>query len=313
MDMDPKILLEITKIISEQNGNPIRIEKNLVQKNPAKYKTRSYTVQLGSRYLTIHRPKNSQWSEAQQQQFFDQLYQMNQNKKLFHQICEMEEPLKSGISEDALNRIRGGDLGKSGLGPRSKTNALKNPRKSGSGSLFVEGFTPHRQYCSRPINKPLSCRNNVKMEKEEFNKNQNLGGSSSSMKTNLKMTRSSLNESSKTIEIFDGKIMDTSDRSLDHLVSKHGHRFGVNDPLPMDSKQQDTNYFERKIRTRLTPENRNQFRNNLQEFGHNSDLVPFYNISIRGKKNDVYYCSETKPCITAVINPETGRRQLIKA
>ena len=50
MDMDPQIL----KIISEQNEKPVRIEKNLVQKNPAKDKTRSYTVQLGSTYLTIH-------------------------------------------------------------------------------------------------------------------------------------------------------------------------------------------------------------------------------------------------------------------
>jgi len=57
--MDPQILVELTKIISEQNENLVRIEKNLVQKNPAKDKTGSYTVQLGSTYLTIHRPKNS--------------------------------------------------------------------------------------------------------------------------------------------------------------------------------------------------------------------------------------------------------------
>ena len=30
MDMDPQILMELTKIISEQNENPVRIEKNLV-------------------------------------------------------------------------------------------------------------------------------------------------------------------------------------------------------------------------------------------------------------------------------------------
>jgi len=88
--MDSQILVEFTKISSEQNENPVRIEKNLVQKNPPKDKTRSYTVQLGSTYLTTHRPKNSQWSEAQQQKFSDQLYQMEQNKKLFHQICRSQ-------------------------------------------------------------------------------------------------------------------------------------------------------------------------------------------------------------------------------
>lgn len=42
--MDPQILIRLTKIISEQNENPVRIEKNLVQKNPDKDKTGSKTV-----------------------------------------------------------------------------------------------------------------------------------------------------------------------------------------------------------------------------------------------------------------------------
>ena len=39
--MDTQILVELTKIISEQNESPVSIEKNLVQKNPAKDKTGS--------------------------------------------------------------------------------------------------------------------------------------------------------------------------------------------------------------------------------------------------------------------------------
>jgi hypothetical protein len=35
----------------------------------------------------------------------------------------------------------------------------------------LQGFTPHRQYCSRPINKPLSCRNNLKLKENQFNSN----------------------------------------------------------------------------------------------------------------------------------------------
>ena len=46
MEMDPQILVELIKAIAEQNKNPVRIEKNLVQQNLAKYKTKSYTVQL---------------------------------------------------------------------------------------------------------------------------------------------------------------------------------------------------------------------------------------------------------------------------
>ena len=103
---------------------------------------------------------------------------MEQKKKLFDEICEMEEPLvgsKSGISEDALNRIRGGDLGKSGPGPRAKADAARNARKTGGGSPFVQSFTPQRQYCSRLSNKPLSCRNNVNIKEDQFNRNQNPG------------------------------------------------------------------------------------------------------------------------------------------
>lgn len=86
------------------------------------------------------------------------------------------------VETSRVNSInRGGDLGKSGPGPRAKADALKNARKTGGRSLFVQGFTPQRQYGSRPINKPLSCRNNVKINQEQFSGNQNPGGSSSSM------------------------------------------------------------------------------------------------------------------------------------
>ena len=72
MNMNVQILVELTKIISEQN--PVRIEKNLLQKNPAKDKIRFYTVQLGSTCLNITKPKNCEWSEADKQKFSDQLY-----------------------------------------------------------------------------------------------------------------------------------------------------------------------------------------------------------------------------------------------
>ena len=132
MDIDPQILVELTKIISEQNKNPVRIEKNLVRQNLAKDKTQFCTVQLGSSTLILYKSNNSEFSKAQQQQFFEQLCHMEEQKKLYNQLVT-EEPLggsKSGISEDTLNRIRAGDLGKSGPGPRAKADALKNVRKT---------------------------------------------------------------------------------------------------------------------------------------------------------------------------------------
>jgi len=89
------------------------------------------------------------------------------------------------VETSRINSInRGGDLGKSGPGPRAKAEAFKNARKTGGGSLFVDGFTPQRQYGSRPINnKPLSCRTTGKLNEQQFNGNQNLVGSSSSIET----------------------------------------------------------------------------------------------------------------------------------
>jgi hypothetical protein len=78
---------------------------------------------------------------------------------------------KTAIVRVVSSISRGGDLGKLGPGSRAKADALKNARKTGGGSIFVQGFTPQRQYGSRPINKPLSCRNNVKIKDDSFNPN----------------------------------------------------------------------------------------------------------------------------------------------
>ena len=117
----------------------------------------------------------------------------------------------------------------------------------------------------------------------------------------------------ETIQTFDRKSMDIPNRSLDHLLSKHGHNFGVNDPLAMDPKQKDTNYFERKIRTRLTPENWKQFRNNIKQFGQSKNLISFYGVKMHDKIGDVYYCPKTKFCISAIVDPVSDERTLNKA
>ena len=88
-------------------------------------------------------------------------------------LNESKTPIVQIVETSRVNSInRGGDLGKSGPGPQAKADALKNARKTGGGSIFVHGFTPQRQYGSRPINaQPLSCRNNVKINQDQFNGN----------------------------------------------------------------------------------------------------------------------------------------------
>jgi hypothetical protein len=59
------------------------------------------------------------------------------------------------------------------------------------------------------------------------------------------------------------------------LTSKYGHTFDINDRLPNNSKQKETRYFDTRIRTRLTPKNRAQFRKNIRQFAPNKSFEPF--------------------------------------
>ena len=121
---------------------------------------------------------------------------------------------------------RGGDLVKSGPGPRAKADAARNPRKIGGGSLFAQGFTPQWQYGSRPINsKPLSCRNNLKINEEQFNGNQN-----SAKQTNQQSTLTS--EQRRNIPHRDDVIIPDQDVIIRHgqakyKVKNHGSDFNL--------------------------------------------------------------------------------------
>ena len=121
--MDPQIPVELIKAIAEQNQNPVRIEKNLVQKNLANNKTKSYIVQLGSSTLILSKTNESPISEAYKKQIVDQLCQIEQQKKMYHQLVT-KEPLLG--SKDTVNQIRGGNLGKgSSPGARARSDARK--------------------------------------------------------------------------------------------------------------------------------------------------------------------------------------------
>ena len=71
MEMDPQIPVELIKAIAEQDQNPVRVEKNLVQKNIANDKTKSYIVQLGSSTLILSKTNESPISEEYQKQIIN--------------------------------------------------------------------------------------------------------------------------------------------------------------------------------------------------------------------------------------------------
>ena len=138
MEMDSQIPVEFIKAIAEQDQNPVRVEKNSVQKNIVNNKTKSYTVQLGSSTLILFKTNESPILEAYQKQIVDELCEMEQQKKIY---------------KDIVNQIRGGDLGK-GSSPGSRTrndarkdinNRAKGPKAAKSkpgpgGSVFAQAW-----------------------------------------------------------------------------------------------------------------------------------------------------------------------------
>ena len=67
----------------------------------------------------------------------------------------------------SASEVRSGDLGKSGPGPRAKADARRHA-KTGSSSIFVNGFVPQSTYCHYHENAPLSCKTRVKLSDNQF-------------------------------------------------------------------------------------------------------------------------------------------------
>ena len=122
-----------------QNENPVRIEKNLVEKNPTKdpskstRSTRSLTVGLSDNiFLDIPLPKSSQLSETEAEKFQHQLDELNRNKERFYEITKPSVGSKAGILADP-NQLRAGDLGKpSSPATKAHGKASANRAKAGN-------------------------------------------------------------------------------------------------------------------------------------------------------------------------------------
>jgi len=155
--MNPQIPEEFIEAMDVQNQSPVRIERNSMQKNSDNDKTRSSAVQLGSSTLIFSKTNESPIPEAYKKQIIDQLCQMEQQKKMYHQVVT-EEPSSSSTSKNITTQIRGGDLGKSGPGARARSDALKaannaNKPKAAKpkpgGSCFAEAWPSNPSKRSR--------------------------------------------------------------------------------------------------------------------------------------------------------------------
>lgn len=73
------------------------------------------------------------------------------------------------------------------------------------------------------------------------------------------------------------------------------------------------NNSNNKIRIRLNPENRNQFRNMINQFGQSKSFIPFYDVMTADKIDYVYYYPETEHSVPALLDPVLDERIHTKA
>jgi hypothetical protein len=199
-----------------------------------------------------------------------------------------------------LGLPRGGEWQpKFGPGPRAKADARKvAPNRAGNskagnsqsgGSLFAEAFTVEPKFPARPgQNRDGSRVGRFSTRPTPDPSNPGCAGGPRSI-TVLSGQRNS-DESTK-LKAYDGFEAKLTDKSLNHLTSKHGHKFGVGDPLPPNPNQKSTKYEQ--PRTRLNNENKAKVREEIQSIlsNTNSDIYP--DVSIRGIQGRVYHCKET--------------------
>ena len=77
-----------------------------------------------------------------------------------------------------------------------------------------------------------------------------------------------------------------TDKSTNHLTSKHGSALGIDDPLPPLPNQKPGKYA--KIRTRINNQNKKQFMDTLEKILEDPNTEPFPDVNIRGIKGHGY-------------------------
>lgn len=97
--------------------------------------------------------------------------------------------------------------------------------------------------------------------------------------------------SSTNLTAYDGFEAKLTDKSENHLTSKHGHTFGVDDPLPPNPNQNPTKYEQ--TRTRLNNDNKAKVREEIKSILSNTKSDVYTDVNIRGIQGRVYHCKDT--------------------
>ena len=161
--------------------------------------------------------------------------------------------------------------------------SISEKSKSSQSSVFVDGLVLNPQFSARPGaggNQPQPARDVL---------NQGCSGGPNSV-TVLKQSQSA--EQDREITAHDGVTGRLTDKSLDHLTTKHGHNLNIDDPLPPNPNQKPSQYQDAAIRTRVNKDTKNQFADTVEEILKDPRSQPYPDVSIRGIKGHGYLTEE---------------------
>ena len=207
-----------------------------------------------------------------------------------------------------LLKLSGGDLGKgSSPGARARSDARKaitnKPKAAKSkpgGSSFAEAWLSNPSKRSRPAaanrlaqqfqsgpaegGNGLFGRFSARPTPDPYNPG--CAGGPRSI-TVLSQSKSSEQDSVREVTAHDGVKGRLTDKSTNHLTSKHGDVLGIDDPLPPNPNQKPTKY--KQIRTRVNKENKEKFGDIVEEILKDPTTEPYPDVSMRGIKGHGYY------------------------
>jgi len=97
-------------------------------------------------------------------------------------------------------------------------------------------------------------------------------------------------DSSTNLTAHDGVKGRLTDKSANHLTSKHAHDLGIDDPLPPSPNQKPGKFP--KIRTRINKANKKEFTDTLEKILQDPNTEVFPGVSIRKIKSHGYYTED---------------------
>lgn len=189
---------------------------------------------------------------------------------------------------------------------RRQTGKKPTSKRSG-GSSFADAFTVERTFPARPGGNGDGLFGRLMPRPTPDPQNPGCAGGPRSI-TSLSGQHNS-NQSTK-LTGHDGFEAELTDKSENHLTSKHGNKFGVNDPLPPNPNQKPTKYPQN--RTRINKENKATVRGEINGIISNPKTDIYYDVNIRGIQGQVYHCKETDR-IVAIHTEGEFAGQIMKA